>query len=142
LTHLTPRKRLLSLNLLIYISAFLYFTCNTERVKMSSYTSNLQHFLDKNGDIPLDIHPEGRKMASFLTSVVDRVTASFPFVREFIKTGLKCMKTDCRGAIIGHFRNENEPIVWQCMKCSDFGSISDWQNSHWDKATNKIKKTV
>ncbi|OGJ86561.1 MAG: hypothetical protein A2487_13480 [Candidatus Raymondbacteria bacterium RifOxyC12_full_50_8] len=99
---------------------------------MSSYTSNLLHFLDKDGNIPQDIHPEGKKMASFLTSVVDKVSASFPFIKTSIETGLKCGKKNCQEDIIGALDNINQPIHWYCMKCGDNGTISDWKGSQWD----------
>ncbi len=103
------------------------------------YITDLRHCLNKNGDIPENIPIPAYDMSIFMVSIVEKVTAAFPFVKANIKTGIQCRTKTCRGDIIGALDGLTDPVLWGCEKCGDNGMISDWQGSKWDR-TNKVVK--
>jgi len=96
------------------------------------FITNLQHYLDETGQVPVNMLPEARKMASFLTALVESVTSHQEEAESGINTGLTCPVDRCTGNVGGQYHGYNAPITWKCFKCGSEGNISKWQNSNWD----------
>jgi len=96
------------------------------------YVTDLTHFLDDQGDIVQDMPTEARQLASFLTLIVDAVTAGFPGEDGTMDTRIRCRSKGCRGSILGTLHEAASPIHWQCPVCHQEGVISHWQKSRWD----------
>ncbi|MFO8030584.1 MAG: plasmid pRiA4b ORF-3 family protein [Cyclonatronaceae bacterium] len=97
-----------------------------------NFITNLQHYLDETGQIPANMLPEARKMASFLTALVESVTSHQKEAKNGINSGLTCPVDRCRGLVSGQYHGFTAPITWKCPKCGSEGAISNWQNSDWD----------
>ena len=97
-----------------------------------NFITNLQHYLDETGQIPANMLPEARKMASFLTALVESVTSHQDEAENGINSGLTCPMDRCSGLVSGQYHGFAAPITWKCPKCGSKGDISDWQNSIWD----------
>jgi len=94
------------------------------------FISNLTHFLNNEGNIPKEMRPEGREMASFLALIVDATTKVYPPPVKI--TEIRFMKKKCTGTIEIEVDTKNEFIHWNCNKCSEFCRIIDWKNTKWD----------
>ena len=97
-----------------------------------NFITNLQHYLDETGQIPANMLTEARKMASFLTALVESVTSHQEEAENGFHTGLTCPMGRCSGLVSGHYHGFIAPITWKCPKCGSEGHISNWQNSDWD----------
>ncbi|TVQ74024.1 MAG: plasmid pRiA4b ORF-3 family protein [Balneolaceae bacterium] len=97
-----------------------------------NFTTNLRHYLDETGQIPINMLPEARKMASFLTALVESVTSHPEEAKNGINTGLTCPVDRCGGLVSGQYHGYISPITWKCPKCGSEGDISNWQHSNWD----------
>ncbi len=97
-----------------------------------NFITNLQHYLDETGQIPANMLPEARKMASFLTALVESVTSYPEESKNGINTGLTCPVDRCTGIVGGQYHGYIAPITWKCSKCGSEGNISNWQHSTWD----------
>ncbi len=100
----------------------------------SHFTSNLIHFLDEAGQIPPVIHPEAKKMAFFLTALVETVTSKTETAHNGINTGLTCPDSHCSGLVSGQYHGFIAPITWKCPKCGSGGDVTNWQYSNWNFA--------
>ena len=94
------------------------------------YISNLTHFLDKTGNIPMQMPKEARELASFLALVVDAATKKNP--TTLTPTDIRCFNKGCYGLIKVSIRSDNKEIRWYCPECENEGVISGWQGSKWD----------
>jgi hypothetical protein len=99
-----------------------------------SFNTNLQHYLDETGKIPANMVQEAKKMATFLTALVESVTSHQEEAESGINTGLTCPEGRCSEQVIGQYHGYIAPITWKCSKCGSEGDISNWQQSNWDFA--------
>lgn len=102
-----------------------------------TYTTDLTHFLDENGQVPIGLPIEAQNMFNYLAAIVDAATKAYPFMTQRIEVEQKCLNKKCKGLIVCNIFNTTEPIRWFCLDCGNEGSISGWQGSNWDNAKNK-----
>ena len=91
------------------------------------YISNMQHFLDKKGDIPKQMPKEARELASFLALVIDTTTKNSPFT--LTQTDIRCFEKGCHGITKSALRPDTGEIHWYCPVCENEGLISNWQGT-------------
>ena len=96
------------------------------------YITNLTHFLDETGKIPIQMPKEARELASFFALVVDTTTKKNP--TTLTSTDIRCFNNGCFGLIKTAIRSDNEEIHWYCPECENEGVISEWQGSNWDNS--------
>lgn len=94
------------------------------------YISNLSHFLDEEGNIPMEMHKDGRKIASFLAMVVDTCTFMRPLTKMDIN--IRCFKRGCHGRVIAELQYPEMEVHWECPSCGNSGRISGWEGTKWD----------
>lgn len=100
------------------------------------FISNVQHFLDKQGNIAKQMHKEARELANFLALIVDATTKTMP--STLTSTDIRCFKKGCQGMIKSEILGKKDDIHWVCSKCQNEGEISEWQKTKWDnKSGNK-----
>lgn len=99
------------------------------------YISNMQHFLDKQGDIPKQMPKEAREFASFHALVVDATTRKMPSI--LTSTEIRCFKKGCHGLIKSSISPDGKEIHWYCPECENEGVISEWQRTRWDNRQNQ-----
>ena len=115
----------------LYISQsllLLYLTLTQKKSTM--YISNLQHFLNEQGNIPSEMPYEGREMAGFLALIVDAATIGYPNPEP--QTVIKCINKECKGTLNVKVDTRDGFIFWKCNTCREEGRISDWQKTKWD----------
>lgn len=92
------------------------------------YISQMQHFLDEQGNIPKQMPKEARELASFFALVVDATTKTLPVTLASID--IRCFEKGCHGSIKSELIKGE--IHWKCSKCPNEGVISHWQKTKWD----------
>lgn len=98
------------------------------------FVTNLQHFLDDNGNIAQDTPKEVREFANFLALLVDDATSG----NDDSHLQIRCNKKNCHGFVIPIMADESEEIYWKCSKCRNKGVISNWQGTKWDNMNLQI----
>jgi hypothetical protein len=96
------------------------------------YTSNMNHFLNKGGNISETAPKELRELASFLALVIDAFTQKK--TSHSSKDAIRCFKKGCAGEISYKIEEETCEIKWMCSKCDNAGSISEWLDTKWDNS--------
>ena len=94
-----------------------------------TYISDISHYLNDIGllkEMPAAV----RRMAEFLTAIVDAVTAKCPTIGH--NTGVRCRKRGCKGVIHASLQHADGRITWWCLLCEQNGVISGWQGTKWD----------
>jgi hypothetical protein len=94
------------------------------------YISQMPHFLDDKGNIPIEMPKEARELASFMSLVVDSTTRKSP--KTLTSTDIRCFEKGCQGMIKSEILGKNNEIHWKCSKCPNEGVISEWQKTKWD----------
>ncbi len=98
-----------------------------------NYVTNITHFLDENGTFPLELTKEARLIAESLGKVITCVTKES---RNTSKTDVVCWSTfnkkKCAGVIDAGIDLDSFTILWNCNKCGDSGTISNWENTVMD----------
>ena len=98
-----------------------------------NFISDINHFLDENGAIPSTLTPEGKDVAEGLSKIIACVTQG---PRKSPKTDVRCWselnREMCAGEIDAGIDLQKFTILWNCEKCGDSGSISNWENTFWD----------
>jgi hypothetical protein len=94
------------------------------------HISNLQHFLNEQGNIPAEMPKEGREMAAFLALIVDAASMEYPNPEPH--TGIRCINKECMGTLNVKVDTKAGFIYWTCNTCGEEGRISDWQKTKWD----------
>ena len=95
-----------------------------------TYISNLTDFLDESGQL-VDSPTPLAKMASFLASIAAAVTPKTPTLGH--NTGVRCRKRGCKGVIHASLQKADDRITWWCLLCEQYGLISNWQKTKWDR---------
>ena len=96
-----------------------------------TWITNIEHFLDENGDIE-PIEGPARKIAEYFTEIISSATSSG------MDGSIKCRcrrRPDhkrCKGIIETSIDIATHEIVWQCPVCFDNGKISNWEFTYWD----------
>ena len=96
---------------------------------MSTYVTDLRHYLDDDGEIVSDMPAEARQLASFLALIVDG--ASSVVSSKAYELSLRCRSAGCPGQILAH-RESSDEIVWHCTTCDQNGVIRNWSGTKWD----------
>jgi hypothetical protein len=97
------------------------------------FITNMQHFLDENGNIPESMPYEAKALASFQALVVDAATQN-GLTDLTILTDLRCFEKGCEGKIMIEGVLSDNRIQWHCdeYECEMGGIISDWQGTKFD----------
>jgi len=96
------------------------------------YITQMTHFLDESGNIPIQMPKEARELASFMALVVDATTKEKSLVG--INTGIRCFQKKCEGHINSEIDGHNADIHWKCSKCNNEGTIGSWKGTRWDNS--------
>ena len=99
------------------------------------YISNMQHFLDETGNIPIQMPKQARELASFMAFVVDTTTKTLS--STLTSTDIRCFNKGCHGLIKTALMRKTEEIHWYCPDCENEGVISGWQGTKWDNSRGK-----
>jgi hypothetical protein len=96
---------------------------------MSSWITNITHFLTDDGDLgPLP--GPARKLAEFLLEIIETVVASGS--AGTVNTGVRCRRRPghkpCPGIVIARIRAGEDVIEWRCGECGDDGIITHWRS--------------
>ena len=73
------------------------------------YITNINHFLDENGNIAAGMNDSGRKMASFLAMIIDHSTSQQE--EEMTDIDIRCNKRGCRGSILAEVNRPENTIL-------------------------------
>lgn len=97
--------------------------------------TNLQHFLDEDGNIPENIPGPALNLALFLGSIAGWVT-SYEVSRDE-RTNVPCRhsrgRRRCVGTIYAWLDPDGSTIVWECPVCHEGGTIRGWEGTAWDR---------
>ncbi len=93
------------------------------------YISNITHFLDETGNVPIQMPKEARELVSFLALVIDTTTKSLS--PGWTASEIRCFEKGCHGMVRVEIVPSNE-IHWKCCNCENEGLISEWQGTKWD----------
>jgi uncharacterized protein with PIN domain len=92
------------------------------------YITNFQHFLDEQGNIPKNMPKEARELANFLALLIDNAST----LNYDAEPTIRCKEKGCDGVIVPSYIDENNEILWVCVKCKTKGVITDWRGTKWD----------
>lgn len=96
--------------------------------------TNIQHFLDEEGDIP-ELPTETLDLVTYLISIIEVATTDDKGDVELDE--IQCRKLvkgrRCPGYIEVILIPDSTEIEWQCEVCSEDGVISGWEGTKWDK---------
>ena len=100
-----------------------------------TWISNIRHFLDEDGMIPIDLPSPAFRLANYFGSIVKVVSSRQDFRK--LHTGIKCRRRPgripCPGEILASIDERNDFVInWQCSVCDDNGLISGWQGTIFD----------
>ena len=100
-----------------------------------TWITDIRHFLDKDGNIPVDVPGSVIRLARYFGSIVKSVSSQRD--PEDYHTGIYCRRhpghKPCPGEILAVIDDEKEfAIVWQCPCCDDKGIISGWKGTIFD----------
>lgn len=96
-----------------------------------TWTTNLQHFLNHNGEIGPSSGP-ARRLAEYMASIIDAATRYDDQV--VVRCRRRPGRRPCRTELEIWTDRDTDDIHWLCPACGDSGLISDWQHSRWDHA--------
>ncbi len=91
---------------------------------------DMDHYLDRDGEIVAEIPAAARKYASFLALIIDAATTEM--IPGQSQTSIRCRKRGCLGRVVTAIDSVSSPIQYQCPSCDQNGVISNWQNTKWD----------
>ncbi len=101
-----------------------------------TWVTKLEHYLDDDGEFPVDLPGPARSLATFFARVVASVTGegegSVPCRR---RPGRK----PCGGEILGVLDTERSEIDWHCTECGDNGVLSGWAGTKWDRRRETLR---
>jgi hypothetical protein len=102
------------------------------------WISDIRHFLDEDGLIPIDLPGPALRLAKHFGSIVKAVSSHKGIEKKH--TGIMCRRRPghkpCPGEIIAKIDNQNDyAIHWYCTICNDNGIISGWQGTIFDHST-------
>lgn len=95
------------------------------------FITNMQHFLNKKGEIPETMPDEAKALAGFQAMVVDAATNN-KTQTEPLLTDLRCFEKGCKGHVLVEIIAEENKIHWNCIACDMGGIISNWEGTKWD----------
>jgi len=92
--------------------------------------ADLHHFLD----LPADLPGPARRLGEHLSNIVAAATAGDAHTAW--ESALPCRRRPanrpCPGRIIVARSQPASPISWQCSRCGDDGTISNWADTPFD----------
>ena len=98
-----------------------------------AYVTNLAHFLDEKGALPLSLPKKARKLIENMGIIISSVTSK---PDSPLKIKLTCWSTlykkRCIGKIDASIDARSFGIFWHCLECGNHGSISNWKNTFLD----------
>ena len=107
-----------------------YYFRRRKIMRKGTYVTDITHFLDETGNIPVSLPKPASQLASFLAIIIDETTRTASEVFNDIE--LTCAAEDCTGSILSRFESETDDIIWNCPDCGSNGVIRNWQNTKWN----------
>jgi hypothetical protein len=102
-----------------------------------TYVADITHYLDETGELAAQLPGPARKLASFLTLLIDAATgARAPSAGEH-DSRIRCRAKACRGTIRTSLSPAQDEISWHCPVCGHNGVISNWQNTKWNQLNRR-----
>ncbi|OUS26238.1 hypothetical protein A9Q98_11000 [Thalassotalea sp. 42_200_T64] len=100
--------------------------------------ANLRHFLDEEGNV-LELTEQAKTVFKFLSKIVSSVSENIeqPLIDVDLKCNTRADELTCGGSIEARCIAFGI-IEWHCDSCEASGTISNWQNSMWDKQERTI----
>lgn len=103
----------------------------------NTWITNMRHFLNEDGTIPVDLPGPALRLAKYFGSIVEAVSSRQDL--ENAHTGVKCRRRPgrkpCGGEILAIIDKRNDfAINWHCSICDDNGLISGWQGTMYDRS--------
>lgn len=99
------------------------------------YITQLNHFLDELGEVPIQMPTQGRRLAMFFGGVVAWVTKSTPGITDL--TNMPCIEKNndkpCLSQVMGTYDTETGEIFWECPSCEANGIITNWELTYFDR---------
>lgn len=96
-----------------------------------TWITNIEHFLDEDGDIaPID--GPARRIADYFTDIISSATSSPNDGINKVRCRRQPGHQKCKGIIDTIIDPNTHEIVWRCPVCLDNGSISHWEYTVWD----------
>lgn len=101
-----------------------------------TWVINLQHYLDKRGQIPPTLPGPARRLAGYFGSIAYQATKPLEVEGVEEAPGVRCRRRPqrraCPGEIAAWIDPQTDVIRWTCTWCGDNGYISGWQGTVWD----------
>ena len=101
-----------------------------------TFVTDITHYLDDDGELPVEMPGPARKLASFLALVIDATSQDIPADNH--NTNIRCRQDGCTGSIRASLMSVNDEITWSCPVCSHNGVIRNWQGTKWNQQANRI----
>jgi hypothetical protein len=102
---------------------------------MSTYVTDLTHFLTEEGAIAQTMPSPAKRLAEFLASIV--VNATSPPSVKSTAPKIGCFrhpgKKRCAGEVETDISPSTEAVEWSCPMCGNNGTISNWRGTLWDR---------
>jgi hypothetical protein len=90
--------------------------------------TNIMHFLEEDGSVA-ELNLESIELLAFLTAIIE--SASIAYERPASLASVNCRK--CDGEIEVWVCPDSHIIGWECLECEEEGTISNWEETQWDK---------
>ncbi len=95
--------------------------------------TNIQHFMDENGEIP-ELTLEADILLQQFAAFIEAATVKYERPVTLSSTG--CHKIYdgefCDGDVEVWVYAETNQIGWECQECSEEGIITHWEGTPWD----------
>ncbi len=98
-----------------------------------TYVNDISDYLNDIGLLKPDMPTSIKRMAEFLLAIVEAVTPRIPALGY--NTGVCCRKRGCKGSILASLQTADGRITWWCPVCEQYGVISGWHGTKWDRTT-------
>jgi hypothetical protein len=92
------------------------------------YVTNIQHFMDEDGNIPTGMPKEATELANYFALLIDDATSGDYDADPTIR----CIEKGCQGMVLPFIFDETDEICWICPICKTEGVISNWRGTKWD----------
>ena len=96
-----------------------------------SYVTDLNHFIDPEGELPT----AASELLAYLTAIVSAVSQAIE--APITCTDVSCRLPQCSGDIEAWY-NDNGTIEWACDVCDENGIISNWRGSEGDHHSKQL----
>jgi hypothetical protein len=99
--------------------------------------TNLRHYLGEDLSL-IKLPREAAGLREYLGCITEAVTSRVPHDQNY-GTELNCrMGCGENGIVVAYFDNSVPRIIhWYCTCCDDKGQLTGWEDTIWDKRSEK-----